>query len=126
MSLRAILAILLCKLLRIAARLFRRGGTAMPGYWALKVCPELLAVLSRDVKSVAVTGTNGKSTTVRMVEQALEDAGMSYFANRSGANLISGIVTEFVMNCSLSGKMKKEYAVIECDEWAAKTVFPQM
>lgn len=126
MSLRAILAILICKLLRVAARLFRRGGTAMPGYWALKVCPELLAVLSRDVKSVAVTGTNGKSTTVRMVEQALEDAGMSYFANRSGANLISGIVTEFVMNCSVSGKMKKEYAVIECDEWAAKTVFPQM
>ncbi len=126
MSLRAILAILLCKLLRLVARVLHRGGTAMPGRWALKVCPELLGVLARNVKSVAITGTNGKSTTLRMVEQALEEAGMSYFANRSGANLISGIVTEFVMNCSITGKMKKEYAVIECDEWAAKTVFPQM
>lgn len=126
MSLRAILAIILCKLLRLAARILHRGGTAMPGRYALKVCPNLLGVLAKDVKSVAVTGTNGKSTTLRMVEQAFEDAGMSYFANRSGANLISGIVTEFVMNCSLTGKMKKEYAVIECDEWAAKTVFPQL
>ena len=126
MSIRAFFAIVLCKLLRFAARVLRRGGTAMPGRYALKVCPDLLAVLSKDVKCVAVTGTNGKTTTARMVEQAFEEAGYSYFSNRSGANLISGIVTEFVMNCTLAGKMKKEYAVLECDEWAAKTVFPQM
>lgn len=126
MKIRAIFAIILCKALRLAARILHRGGTAMPGRFALKVCPDLLAILSKDVKSVAVTGTNGKTTTARMVEQAFEDGGFSYFSNRSGANLISGIVTEFVMNCSISGKMKKDYAVIECDEWAAKTVFPQM
>lgn len=126
MSIKAVFAIILCKALRFAARILRRGGTAMPGRYALKVCPDLLSILSKNVKSVAVTGTNGKTTTARMVEQALEDGGFSYFSNRSGANLISGIVTEFVMNCSITGKMKKEYAVLECDEWAAKTVFPQM
>lgn len=126
MTIRAFIAILVCKALRLAARILHRGGTAMPGRFALKICPNILSILSRDVKSVAVTGTNGKTTTVRMVEQGLEDSGMSYFSNRSGANLISGIVTEFIMNCTLSGKMKKDYAVMECDEWAAKTVFPQM
>ncbi len=126
MSLKAIFAILLCKVLRFISRVLNRGGTAMPGRFALKVCPDLLALLAKDVKTIAITGTNGKTTSARMIEQAFMDEGKSYFANRSGANLISGITTEFVMNCTLTGKPKKEYAVIECDEAAAVRVFPQL
>ena len=98
MTFRAFLAIVLCKLLRFVSRLLHRGGTAMPGRWALRVCPGLLGILAKDVKTVAVTGTNGKTTSARMIEQAFADQGKSYFANRSGANLLSGITTEFVMN----------------------------
>ena len=126
MSFRAFVAICLCKLLRGLSRVLRRGGTAMPGRWALKVCPELLSILARGVKTVAITGTNGKTTTARMIEQAFTEQGKSYFANRSGANLISGITTEFVMNSTLLGKCRKEYAVIECDEAAAVKVFPRL
>ena len=126
MTFRAVLAIVLCKALRLFSRLVHRGGTAMPGRFALRVCPDLLAILARDVKSVAITGTNGKTTSSRMIEEAFAGQGCRYFANRSGANLISGITTEFVMNCTLGGKMKKEYAVIECDEAAARTVFGQL
>ena len=46
MTVRAFLAILLCKALRLFSRLVHRGGTAMPGRWALKVCPELLSLLA--------------------------------------------------------------------------------
>lgn len=81
---------------------------------------------SREMKIIGVTGTNGKTTTARMLEEAFCQSGKSFFANRSGANLISGITTEFVMNSSLFGKMRKEYAVIECDEAAARRVFAQM
>ena len=123
MNIKAVFAILLCRLLRFASRLLRRGGTAMPGRWAVKVCPDLLSILSKNVKTVAITGTNGKTTSSRMVEEAFSEQGFSYFANRSGANLMSGIVTEFVMNSTLGGRCKKEYAVIECDEAAARTVF---
>ena len=126
MSIRAFFAICLCKLLRFFSRLVHRGGTAMPGRWALKVCPDLLSILARGVKTVAVTGTNGKTTTARMIEQAFADRGENYFANRSGANLLSGVTTEFVMNSTLFGKCRKEYAVIECDEAAAVKVFPQL
>ena len=126
MNLRAILAILLCKCLRGISRLLHRGGTAMPGRYALKLCPNLLELLAKDVKTVAITGTNGKTTSARMVEEAFAREGKSYLANRSGANLLSGITTEFVMNSSLSGKVNKEYAVIECDEAAARTVFGQL
>ena len=126
MSFRAVLAIALCKALRLFSRLVHRGGTAMPGRFALRVCPNLLELLARDVKSVAITGTNGKTTSARMIEEAFAEQGLHYFANRSGANLISGITTEFVMNCTLFGQMKKDYAVIECDEAAARTVFGQL
>lgn len=126
MNLRAIIAILLCKALRLVSRLLHRGGTAMPGRWALKLCPNLLELLARDVKSVAITGTNGKTTSARMIEQAFSEKGLNYFANRSGANLISGITTEFVMNATFTGKPLKEYAVIECDEAAARKVFSQL
>lgn len=126
MGIKAILAVLLCKALRLISRILHRGGTAMPGRYALKLCPDLLSRLSRGVQTIAITGTNGKTTSARMVEQAMSDAGLDYFANRSGANLISGITTEFVMNCTVGGKMKKKYAVIECDEAAARRVFGQL
>lgn len=61
-----------------------------------------------------------------MIEEAFAEAGLTFFANRSGANLLSGITTEFVMNASCFGKMKKKTAVIECDEAAARSVFGQL
>ena len=126
MSIKVITAVAVCKSLRLVSRMLHRGGTAMPGRYALKICPELLSVVSNGVKTVAVTGTNGKTTSARMIEEAFEKQGKSYFSNRSGANLISGITTEFVLNADLFGRPKKEYAVIECDEGAAKAVFPRM
>lgn len=126
MKLRAVLAIILCKLLRWISRLLHRGGTAMPGRYALKLCPNLLELLAKDVKTVAITGTNGKTTSARMIEEAFAREGKSYLTNRSGANLLSGITTEFVMNSTLFGRVDKEYAIIECDEAAARTVFGQL
>ena len=125
-NLRMFFAILVCKSLRFASRLLHRGGTAMPGRIAAKLCPDLLSRLAKNVRTVAVTGTNGKTTCSRMIEEACTEAGLDFFANRSGANLLSGITTEFVMNAYCSGKMKKTSAVIECDEAAARSVFGQL
>ena len=122
MKIRTFFAVLLCKLARGLLRLLRRGGTAFPGRVALKVYPQVLGVLSRGVRVILVTGTNGKTTSSRMIEQAFADAGLNYFANRSGANLISGITAEFAMHSTLTGRPKCQFAVIECDEAASKTV----
>ena len=116
MKIRTFFAVLLCKLARGLLRLLRRGGTAFPGRVALKVYPQVLGVLSRGVRVILVTGTNGKTTSSRMIEQAFADAGLNYFANRSGANLISGITAEFAMHSTLTGRPKCQFAVIECDE----------
>ena len=115
-KMRVFLALLAARLVRFALRITKRGGTALPGKVALKICPDLLTVLARDVKVLIVTGTNGKTTSCRIAEQLMQEAGYRYFANRGGANLVQGITTEFAMHACLSGRPKQEYAVIECDE----------
>ena len=73
MSIRVTLAILAGRCVKLAAKILRRGGTAKPGEIALKLCPDLPARLAKDVRLIVVTGTNGKTTTCRIVEQALQD-----------------------------------------------------
>ena len=46
MKIKVFFAMLLCKALRLISRILHRGGTAMPGRFALKICPELLSVLA--------------------------------------------------------------------------------
>ena len=122
MKVNALLSVLSCKFCRFAIRLLGRGGTDFPGRVALKLCPDLLGYLAKGVTTVIVTGTNGKTTTSRMIEQALSDSGISFFANKSGANLLSGVTAEFAMHSTLTGKCKYPYALIEADEAAFKAI----
>jgi len=113
----------MCKITRFFLRVIRRGGTALPGKIAEDICPDLLKHLAKDVECIAVTGTNGKTTSARMLEQLFIDSGAEYFSNKSGSNLMRGITAEFALNSTLTGKPKKQYAIIECDEAASKKVF---
>lgn len=122
MKFRMLLAVAVCKFIRNMMRAMGRGATSFPGRVALKIYPDLLGQLAKGVRTIIVTGTNGKTTTSRMIEQNLRDSGISYFANKAGANLIEGIITEYVVNTRLSGGGKKEIALIECDEAAFKRV----
>ena len=119
---RMILAIFICKFSRLCLRMLGRGGTNLPGKLALKCCPNLLAHLGKQVNTVVVTGTNGKTTTARMLEEAYKQAKISEFSNRSGANLLPGITAEFTQHANIFGKMRKTHAIIECDEAAFRHV----
>lgn len=117
-----IITIIIARLVEKILRLFGRGATTFPGKIALALNKNILKQISENVKIIMITGTNGKTTTARIVEEGLKTAGKSYFLNRSGANLITGITTSFLMNCKINGKCKCEYAIIECDENALKKV----
>lgn len=107
-------------------RLFNFGATSLPGALALKICPDILGYAAKNVDIIAVTGTNGKTTSARIIERALQNSGRSVCANRSGANLMPGITAELIMNKSLSGSVKCESAVIECDEAACRLVLGKL
>lgn len=111
-----IFAIIISKLVLKALRLLGKGATTLPGRVALYIKYNILNRLSKGVKIICVTGTNGKTTTCALIEQGLKANNKSYFINKSGANMISGVATSFIENSSILGKCKKEYAILECDE----------
>lgn len=104
------LSTILIKLLRS----LKTGGTSLPGKLALKFDKEILIKLSRNKKILVVTGTNGKTTTSRMIAQILKMNKKSFYTNKSGANLLSGITTAFIENY----KQKTDYVLLEIDEAA--------
>jgi UDP-N-acetylmuramyl tripeptide synthase len=122
---RARLACLVCNAARRVLRLLGRGGTNLPGQLALRLCPTLPALLSRGVRIIAVSGTNGKTTTCRMLAAGLERAGVAFFANRSGANLRAGVTAELAANIRRGAPVRR-VAVLECDEAALRTLAGQL
>ena len=68
------LAIVVCKLLRFVGGLIGKGSS-LPGQFALKVCPDVLGRVKLPEKVIAVTGSNGKTSTVEMIAAVLERDG---------------------------------------------------
>ena len=113
---------LVCKITYLLLKILGKNGSTLPGKLALKVKKDILKNTSIGTKIILVTGTNGKTTTCKILEQMMIDSKKAYFSNNSGANLIAGIATSFILNSSVLGKNKKDYAIVECDENAFKTV----
>ncbi|OGG23114.1 hypothetical protein A3E42_04115 [Candidatus Gottesmanbacteria bacterium RIFCSPHIGHO2_12_FULL_40_13] len=93
------------------------GGT-WPGEIALKISPGILKRLSKSVGigTVLVAGTNGKTTTSLMLKSILQRNGNTVIHNSSGANLINGVVSSFIINGSFFKPKPSDYAVFETDE----------
>ncbi|WP_237199444.1 Mur ligase family protein [Rothia nasimurium] len=103
--------------IRYATKL-RGGGSAFPGLVMEKLHPnfvaEELAKLPRGV--VVVSGTNGKTTTTKMVVQLLEAQGLKVFTNRTGSNFVRGVAAALLGEMNLTGKLDADIAVLELDE----------
>jgi UDP-N-acetylmuramyl tripeptide synthase len=110
------LSVIIAKIIYFVLRFFGRGATTLPGKVALELKYNILNKLSKGVRIICITGTNGKTTTCALLERAFKDNDLSYFINKSGANMLSGVVTSFVVNSTIFGRCKKDYAILECDE----------
>lgn len=112
---------------RLSRWLGRGGGTTVPGVVARRVAPHLLTHLTQQLPQgvVLVAGTNGKTTTTRMIAALLEAAGVRLVHNRSGANLVSGITAVTLSAADWRGRMHADMALFECDEAALPHVIAQ-
>jgi UDP-N-acetylmuramyl tripeptide synthase len=122
---RAALAVLTSKALTTGIRrLGRGGGTALPGLVAHRIDPRLLDKLAARLPAgtIVVAGTNGKTTTSRMLADMLEGAGRRVAHNRSGSNLVRGISSAFAEQMGPLGVGGPEIGVIESDENALPDV----
>ncbi len=108
---------LLGKAVRSIARL-RGGGSALPGLFVEKIDPAFikrtLAPLPHGV--VVVSGTNGKTTTTKMVVELLEGQGLKVFTNRTGSNFTRGVAAALLGEVDNHGVLHADIAVLELDE----------
>lgn len=119
---RKFLAIIVCRLIKFIGGLVGKG-TSLPGKFALKLCPDVLRRIEMPKTVVAVTGSNGKTSTVEMIASVLQAAGKTVAYNAEGSNQIEGVTTMILSSCTLSGKMKQDVLLIESDERYAKLTF---
>jgi len=122
MNIRLIFTILLSKLIIKACRLAKLGGTTFAGKLALKIYPDVPKVIAAKFKTIMVTGTNGKTTTTRIIGQILKENGLEYVTNKSGANLVSGITTTLLEAVDFLGNCKAPIALLEIDEAAFNAI----
>ena len=119
MSFRKTTAVWAGKATGALSRITRRGGgTTLPGDVARAIDPKILTRLTEDLTqgAVVITGTNGKTTTARLVTWLLEGIGQRVVSNRAGANLIFGVTAAALGKAGSDGKLKADWGVFEIDE----------
>ena len=124
LKLRFFIALWGCKTLRVVMRLLGRNATFLPGVIALRICPSFLDLIGKPARSIAVTGTNGKTTVANLLTDALEKHGKSVLNNSYGSNTAAGLACVLFAGATLTGRARKDVAVLEIDERSAMRIFP--
>ncbi|UTX51503.1 DUF1727 domain-containing protein [Candidatus Saccharibacteria bacterium TM7i] len=106
------------KAVRQAARLRGGSGSALPGLFVEKIDPDFVPRTLKKLPQgvVVISGTNGKTTTTKMVVSLLESQGLKVFTNRTGSNFVRGVAAALLGEISVTGKLNADIAVLELDE----------
>src|SRR6266550_5547063 len=112
-------------------KLGRGGGTAVAGLAALTVEPGMVGQLARQLwhGSVLITGTNGKTTTARLVAQIARVSGLGPLANATGSNLMRGIASTLALASDADGAIPQAdetIGVFEVDEATVPLALPEL
>ena len=124
-----IVAILIAKIIFKLNRLTGTGGAALPGLVAKKIDDQILLHLCQNNFPdgiIVVTGTNGKTTTTKLIADILEVSDISYLHNKTGSNLERGIVSEMLRRANWRGRIDTQVALLEVDEASIPAVLSQL
>ena len=106
----------------------RGGGTSFPGSIARRIDPNVLRKVATvsDARTVVVTGSNGKTTTCRMLAALAQASDLKVTQNRSGSNLLQGVISTAVRGADLRGRMDAQLLLLEIDEGTIRRVLPDV
>lgn len=112
------ISILAGKTIQALTRLRGNGGSALPGLAIERTNPNFVRnVLSKLPHGVVVvSGTNGKTTTTKIITELLQSQGLKVFTNETGSNFVRGVISAILKKIKLSGKFDYDIAVLELDE----------
>ena len=94
------------------------AGYTWPGHIALALYPNILSHKKLDfpLGVVLISGTNGKTTTSKLLTHILESTDVKVTHNKTGANLLNGLVSATLLDMSLLGSHNSQIGVFEVDE----------
>ena len=112
--------------MRLSQLTGRGAGAALPGLISEKLYPELGHELAQKLPHgvILVTGTNGKTTTTKLLAAALEAQGERVLTNKTGSNLRRGILSSLIAASKLTGRLKYTIGLFEVDEASLRQVVP--
>lgn len=93
-------------------------GSTWPGHIALSVNENFSKEILKNSKTkiILIAGTNGKTTTSKLIRTILEEAGKKVLHNEAGANLENGLASTLIEGSNLFGKINYNYLIFESDE----------
>ena len=86
------------------------------GYIANRLCPDFMARVTKPKLVVAITGTNGKTTTSTLVCNMLRSKGMKVSFNEWGANINAGYSINLLRCVDIFNRCRVDASVLEADE----------
>ena len=109
--------IIIGKIIQAISRL-KGGGSALPGLVMEKINPNFISSMLKGLKYgvVVISGTNGKTTTTKMVVELLESQGLNVFSNKTGSNFVRGVGAAILSEANWNGRLDVDIAVLELDE----------
>lgn len=119
------ITILICKFFYKVMKLLGKNGGTLPGNIALRLNRNILKKFKIKGNVIAVTGTNGKTSTTNLISDILSTS-FSVVSNREGNNINTGITSLLIKNCDLSGNINCDYLVLEVDEHYVPVVFKDL
>mgnify|MGYP001562644406 CR=1 FL=1 len=130
---RLILAILVGKLIAYFSKtLHFGGGSAAPGLYALKIEPKLVEKLIQKIpQNIVITGTNGKTTTARMIAHFAKESNLKVIRNHTGSNLERGIASALIQSLGVNLRhtgcvLDRHLGIWELDEATFNSVAPKI
>ena len=125
-----IVVIIFAKILNIFAnilcKILHKDNGNMLGKIVKKLSPNILESIKIDCPVIAVTATNGKTTTNNAIRYMLEKNNKKVVSNKEGNNMETGIITTLIKNCSLTGRIKADFVTFEVDESYVPIVFKKI
>lgn len=115
--------ILILKICNFLITLLGKHSGNFLGKIAQKLDKNILSYFKIDCPVIAVTGTNGKTMTNNCIYHILKTDNKKVVSNLEGNNLSTGILSTFIKNCNLNGKINSDYIVLEVDESYVPIVF---
>ena len=126
MNLRFLFAMAVSKCVYYGMRLLGRQASYLPGWFAVKLCPDYLRHIRKAETVICVTGTDGKTTTANLLSDLLAATGRTVANNRIGSNTEFGIATAMTCSVTLSNRCRVDAVVLEVDEHYARIVCPKV